>query len=294
MFKPKILYLALALATGLLVSAAQQARADFSNDTWTGTGMVGGPPNNVSGSAKVRFDFTFDSVSQTGTLTVTLTNTATTTTTDPGAMLTGLYFNLSTTLTPSSASLTAGSVLVGNTTDKFGATQVGQGWAYANSGVVPPTGDNLNPANTSIVGAGFGSPGGNGNFASPGVMLNGVAWGIVPSGNGVPTGGTNNQPVVSDSITFVLTSTTNISASDITGVEFAYGTGNSEGGFLGNTGTTSGTTSGTTTATGTAGGGQSGGGMSAVPVPPSALLLGIGGLGMAVTWFNRRRQVAVA
>jgi hypothetical protein len=41
-------------------------------------------------------------------------------------------------------------------------------------------------------------------------------------------------------------------------------------------------------------GGQAGGGLSAVPVPPSALLLGIGGLGLALLGFNRRRQALAA
>jgi hypothetical protein len=252
MFKFKISKLVLAVVTGLLATTGQQARADFTESfSGSGTSQTGVP---ISATA----DFSFNSA--TNTLTITLTNTSGTATTDPGSTLTGLYFNLSTTLTPVSAALGAGAFLVGATQDKFGATQVGQGWAYGNSGVVPPSGDGLNSANTGIISTGYGSfPTGTGNFAAPGVMLDGVAWGIIPDANGTTAlnGGSNNAPVVNHSIVFTLTSPTDLNPGDITGVEFAYGTGNGEGGFL-----------------------------SSVPVPPSAILLAIGSLG--IFGFQRR------
>jgi hypothetical protein len=202
-------------------------------------------------------DFSFNST--TNTLTITLTNASTTLTKDPGSTLTGLFFNLSTTLTPVSAALGTGSFLVGGTTDKFGATQVGQGWQYGNSGVVPPTGDGLNSANTGIIATGYSSVSLDqslGNFAANGVQLDGVGWGIVPSANGhTALSGNNNAPVVNDAVVFNLTSPNALNPSNITGVEFAYGTGNGEGGFLGST-------------------------LTPVPAPPSVILMGLGGLGL--------------
>jgi hypothetical protein len=227
--------LAFAFAMILVPTYAQATPVSIGQWTGSGTSQTG-----VAIAAEA--DFVFDS--STKTLTITLINTSKTKTTDPGSILTGFYFNLGTTLTPVSAALGSGAFLVGNSTDKFGATQVGQGWAYGHStsgGVAPPTGDGLSTAvNTGIVGAGYGKlPGsGNGNFAAGGVPLDGVAWGIVPSANGttgVPDGGTNNQPVINHSLVFTLTSTINLTSSSITGVEFSYGTGNGEGGFLAHT-----------------------------------------------------------
>ena len=203
-------------------------------------------------------DFSFNST--TNTLTITLTNTSTTLTKDPGSTLTGLYFNLSTALTPVSAALGIGPFLVGGTQDKFGATQVGQGWAYANNGVAPPSGDGLNSANTAIISTGYGNAvlsQSLGNFAPNGVQLDGVGWGIVPSANGhtALSGGKANAPVVNDAVVFKLTSPNALNPSNITGVEFAYGTGSGEGGFLGST-------------------------INPVPAPPSVILMCLGGLGL--------------
>jgi hypothetical protein len=261
--------LAIAAAIGLWAYAGQQARADF-DFTVSGSGTSA---TNVPIAASAEFSF----VSATNTLTITLANTSGTKTTDPGSTLTGLYFNLSTTLTPVSAALRSGSFLVDGTSDKFGATQVGQGWAYGNSGVVPPSGNGLSPANTGIISTGYGSfPTGTGNFAANPVMLDGVAWGIIPSANGnTGLNGSKNGPVVNDAVVFTLTSPSSLSASDITGVEFAYGTGNGEGGITTGSATTQATT-------------------VTVPAPPSAFLLGFGGLSCLVYWCKRRRLPAAA
>jgi hypothetical protein len=63
------------------------------------------------------------------------------------------------------------------------------------------------------------------------------------------------------------TGPTSLNSTDITGVEFAYGTGDSEGGILGS---------------------------FAVPAPPSAVLLGFGGLSCLLYWYNRRWLPAAA
>jgi len=107
-------------------------------------------------------------------------------------------------------------------------------------------------------------------------MLDGVAWGIVPSKTTTKLNGNKNGPVVNDAVVFTLTSPSSLSSSDITGVEFAYGTGNGEGGFKS---TTSATTQATTVT---------------VPAPPSAFLLGFGGLSCLLYWCKRRRLPAAA
>jgi hypothetical protein len=211
------------------LALTRPARADFIV-TWSGSGT-----SQTGVAIQASADFSFNS--GTKTLTITLTNTGTVSTTDPGSTLTGLYFNLGTALTPVSAALGGTSFLVDGPADKFGATHVGQGWAYGDSGVVPPSGDGLASANTGIISTGYGSfPTGNGNFiTTPApVMLDGVGWGIIPASNGT-TGlsGANNNPVINDQVVFTLTSPTDLSASAITGVEFAYGTGDGEGGFTG-------------------------------------------------------------
>src|SRR5262249_10839352 len=117
------------------------------------------------------------------------------------------------------------------------------------------------------------------------VMLDGVAWGIVPHKTTTALNGNKNGPVVNDAVVFTLTSPSSLSDSDITGVEFAYGTGNGEGGFTGST--TTATTTTTTTATTQAT-------TETVPAPPSAFLLGFGGLSCLMYWCKRRRLPAAA
>jgi hypothetical protein len=256
MFKLKNAKMALVVAIGLLASTGQQAHADFM------TSFAGSGTSATSVPIAAQADFSLSGT----TLTITLTNTSATATTDPGSTLTGLYFNLGSTLTPLGAAINAadGSFLVGGPADKFGATQVGQGWAYGNSGVVPPGGDGLDPANTGIISTGYGSfPTNSGNFAAGGVMLDGVAWGIIPSANGNTglNGGANNAPVINHSVVFTLTAPAGLQPTDITGVEFAYGTADAEGGFKGQH-------------------------IAEVPVPPSVILLGLGGLG--ALGFRRR------
>jgi hypothetical protein len=197
-----------------------------------------------------------------GNLIVTLTNTSPMDAMVPTDILTAVFFNAPGTLTPVSATVTAGSVVYGFP----GVTNVGGEWTYngsvGNSAPVPG-GKGLSAVGFSD----FGPP----NIIDPSATLpglktqpGGLDFGIAPAGDNPATGngGLAGRPLIQDGVTFVLSGWTGSLAS-ITDVFFQYGTAYGEPGFPG----------------------------SQTPEPASMVLLGIGAVGLCVA---RRRKNAAA
>lgn len=157
------------------------------------------------------------------TLTVTLTNTSAADTTIPENVLTGVFFNTTSVLTPVSANLN------GSTTH-FGAVvnNVGEGWQYK-SGV------NAQGKNSGLSAAGLDIFGPNGNFFSPAVKVNGLGYGILSAGDNLGTyNGGFHGPLVKNSVQFLLTAASGFSLNELgNSVVFQYGTSITEPHFMG-------------------------------------------------------------
>jgi hypothetical protein len=189
------------------------------------------------------------------TLTVTLTNTGTGDVLVPTDVLTGVFFNTSST---ANHGLTAVSASLGSSTVFYGAVvnSVGEGYQYL-SGV------SAQGKNSGISGAGLGVFGPNGNFYTTGVTLDGLDYGILSAGDNSATGNTGvtgHGPLIDNSIIFTLTAGSAFSLTDLgSSVVFQYGTALTEPSFTGGT---------------TTGGG--GGSAGQTPEPSALLLLGSG------------------
>src|SRR5262245_2742719 len=168
-----------------------------------------------------------------GNLTITLTNTSSMDAMVPSDILTAVFFNAPVTLTPVSATVTAGSTVY----NFPGVTNVGGEWAY-NSGFSGPAG-----SNQGISASGLNNFGPHDRFDtstnlqgpdSPG----GIEFGIAPAGDDPSTGNnklvgdTHDTGLIKNSVTFVLSGWSGDLAS-ITDVYFQYGTAMDEPGFGG-------------------------------------------------------------
>jgi hypothetical protein len=207
-------------------------------------------------AASAKFDFTGN------TLTLTLTNTASTNSTQPGMLLSGVFFNVTgdPTLTPSTATVAPGSTIVqasNCTVNCVGVTNVGGEFAF-NTGIAgrPQYGIAANGyINTS-----------SGNF--DGVNLhgpnapNGPNFGIVTSNfnTGDGNGGMDNEPFIESSVVFELLGVAGLSVSNVTDVVFQYGASLTDANFSGTPGII--------------GGPLSPSRQAQVPEPSSLLLLG--------------------
>lgn len=200
-------------------AAAQAALISF-----TGTGNAGG---GVGVSASATFDISGD------LLTVTLSNTSPSNNgkDTPGSTLTGLFWKSLSgkTLTPLSASLGAGSSIIGTCSTGACGTNLGGEFGYAAQSF---TGG----ANRGIASSGYlttNLPGDLGNFNGPDIddpaSLDGINFGIISKAPGFkPNGGLDKVPLVSDTMVFVLHGATGLLITDFVNVSFQYGTKLSE------------------------------------------------------------------
>jgi hypothetical protein len=167
-------------------------------------------------------------------LQITLANTAPGDAHSLSNLLTAVFFDGATGLTPVSAVIPAGQTQwdIGTPTILNSDLNVGTQWAYAYAGGSGSQGLGANTPNNAT--AGVSSSGfnwfGAGNFASPGVTLDGAAYGLTPNGFRT-TGGNydgfnigNNNPVFENTVVFTLSGWTGC-LSDIANVSFQYGTG---------------------------------------------------------------------
>jgi VPDSG-CTERM motif len=189
-------------------------------------------PVTFSGSSGVlSASVTFDVVG--GNLQVTLVNTSAGDPSAPSDILTGVLFNIAgdPSLSRLSAVLGSGSTVISGTTDP--GNVVGGEWAYS-SGV------SIRGANEAIYSSGYFS----GNARFPGHNLqgpnsvDGVQYGITTLNDtaGNNNGGLSGQGLIQNSVVFTLGSLPlGFLLSDISAVDFQYGTALTEGHFTGYT-----------------------------------------------------------
>lgn len=233
--------------------------------TYIGSGTG---PGGVAVSASAIFEIVGNN------LTITLKNTSLENSGQdvPGSTLTGIFWDFvgNPILTPVSATVAAGSIITGALCDPVSCvnvTNVGGEFGYQ---ATPLTGS----ADRGIASSGYlttGLAGNIGNFNNglAGVdldgpaSLNGINFGIISAASGYnPNGGLSNDPVIRDTVTFVLTGVSGLTNNSISHVSFQYGTALEELNIPGTIGD---------------GGGSTGN----VPEPGTTALLGLGLLGLA-------------
>lgn len=192
---------------GLGISAAPVFATEFS---FSGSGTDTDSGNALS--ALATFDITGND------LKITLQNTGAAAT-QPGDVLTIVYFNINGTpsLTPVSAALGSGSSLINPGTDPG---SIGGNWQYKNL-------SGPNGATAGISTTGIGQFGPSGNFGGTTAHLGGVTFGIVDGLGTHPNGGMDHT-LINDSIVFDLTLPAGFDVTSITDVGFQYGTSSGE------------------------------------------------------------------
>ena len=221
-------------SAAILLATFAAASAQASTVTGSGAGF-----NGATLEAQATFDLAGDF------LTITLTNIATSDEETGGLdtptnTLTGLFFDLngSPTLTTVSATVAGGSSVIQAGTcvpgPCVGATDMSGEWGYSGSQDFSFTGG-------PSAGYGIASPGylttglseNIGNFNNGGAgpnlddptSLDGINFGIVSSaGTYNPNGGLASDPLVQDSIVFVLSGASGLTMADVSNVSFQYGT----------------------------------------------------------------------
>jgi hypothetical protein len=202
-------------------------------------------------------------------LIVTLSNTSAADATVPTDILTGIFFEVTgdPLLTRTSALMPLGSsVLVGGTgVDVTPADRVvGGEWAYLNAlNQVPSTNEGISSSGLGIFGPGDVFPGAN--LQGPAEPA-GIQYGITSAGDNLTTGngGLSGENLIKNSVVFTLSGYSGEPDANITNVAFQYGTGLDEPRFPGD--------------------------FLHAPEPGSWVLLGIGGLALAIGRLLKRRR----
>lgn len=162
---------------------------------------------------------------------VTLRNISPNNTDVAGNQLTGVFFNLAGVQAPASATITAGSTIVGGancTLSCVGVTNVGGEWAYA-TGINPLlTGGALEGISSSGLGI-FGSPNfGGANLQDP-LAVDGGQFALFSAANNYADGnpGLLSEALVQSSVTFVINTDTDLTLAqlqNVTNIRFQFGT----------------------------------------------------------------------
>lgn len=200
-------------------------------------------------------------------LTVVLTNTSTADVLIPVEVLTAIFWSGTSNLSRESATISGSPGIVNNVATQPTGGDVGGEWEYGTNLTNAPGG-----FTQVISSAGFGltSSVANGIALFPGtnldgpVAVDGLNYGITSAGDDPATGNaevTGNVPLIQNQVTFVLDGATGFDPSTIEAVRFQYGTALTDNNLT-------------------------------VPIPPSALLMGSGLLGLGLVGWRRRRQQA--
>lgn len=251
-------HLTVSLFVAAFIAAATPARAaDYTLSLGTpGTGLAASAAfTNLGG----------------GNLQIVLTNTGGDALI-PADVLTAFFFNCSCgTLTPVSAVLTSGSIVLYDPDGQPAGGNVGGEWAYETGLAGAPHG-----ATRGIGSAGFalfGSSNFNGPDLDPPDAVAGDNYGIISNSDDPTTGNqavTGGVPLIQNSVTFVLSGYTGgtVTSNTFSNMSFQYGSGLEEPNLSG-------------------GGTGGGSGENLVPEPTSLLLLGSG---LSMTAFRMRRR----
>jgi len=256
----------LVLVAGMGTASASTITLDLSHPTQTVSGEAF---LAVPGPGKYEFaasaTFTLTPGSSSNTFTLVLANTSPQAVTAPAQMLSAIFWNSPTTLTPVAAALTSGS---GWVNPPNVALNVGGNYSY--HGALRQTGVDPAPTNQGVSAVGIGLFA-IGNFGATSTKVAGDAYDILPPGGiaGKTTSFKGKYPLANNSMTF--TFHTDADAITIGDVIFHYSsayTGVNVSAILPS---------------------ASGQG-NPVPLPPTALLLGSGLLGLGLLGFRRRRK----
>jgi hypothetical protein len=199
-----------------------------------------------------------------GDLQVILTNTSPDDVLVPSQVLTALFFSLpgGVTIAPLSALLSGGSTVFYDPDGQPPGGVVGGEWAYGAGLAGAPNG-----ATNGISSAGFGLFGDanfpGANLAGPDAV-DGLQYGILSAGDNTATGNggiTGSDGLIKNQVSFLLDITAgSLNPADITDISFQYGTALTD--------------------------------TNIVPIPPSALLMGSGLLGLGLVGWRRRSHKA--
>ena len=212
-----------------LAAASLDASATAITFNGSGTG-----PGGVVVTASAIFDITGNN------LTITLRNTSPSHTPGQqdvsGSTLTGLFWDFTgnPTLTPISATVAAGSIL--GTCDLVscvGRTDVGGEFGYQATSF--PGGADRGISSSGYLTTGLSGNIGNFNNGAAGTdldkpaSLDGINFGIISAALGFnPNGGLSGDPLIQDTVVFLLRGVSNLTVNDISHVSFQYGTSLSE------------------------------------------------------------------
>lgn len=219
------------MLAGLFTASTISLSAGAATITFAGAGTG---PGGVSVSATALFDITGDN------LTITLRNDSIANDRKdvPGSTLTGLFWDFtgSPVLTPLSATLAAGSSMIGNSCSPgncTGVTDVGGEFGYQVRSF--PGGADRGISSSGYLSTGLPGNVGNFNNGLAGTnldnpnSLNGINFGIVSAASGFnPNGGLSRVPLIQDAVVFVLSGVSGLTTADISHVSFQYGTSLSE------------------------------------------------------------------